>query len=213
MRRHFLTVFLLILVHILLLMGCAVERGVKQGNIFYSTARPNITIKVDEKLTPVDSIELNQSLSGGDWADTGYWTIYPFISTTADKYLDKVVLIRFGALRTAGSRWVKGRGAPKVEVDGVSFSFFYGPFYDKALEEMVRKEGYRTDRSYAAALWDRIVSDQLRMHILYLEMLPKLIDNQQWRYRDKWSAEQKRYMQEVIQRGQDSFTILNFSAF
>jgi hypothetical protein len=195
-------------------MGCAVERGVKQGNIFYSTSSPNITVQVDGELASVDPIEVDKGTSSyGDWADTAYWTIYPFISTTPNKYIDKAVLIRFGSLKTSGSRWVKVRGAPQVKLDGVSFTFQCGRFYDRTLVEMIRKEGYRTDRSYAAALWDRIVNDQLRMHILYVEMLPKSLDNQQWPYPDKWSAEQKRYMQEVIQRGQESFTILNFSAF
>jgi hypothetical protein len=206
---------LMLVLMVAFVFGCATERGVKTGNIFVSSNSPNMTIQVSTNLEVQSPRDFDEIMGGGGvqgQPGRATFTGYPFIQLSVDKkYVEKAALIIFGSIK-APMFWVEPTW-PKADWDGVSFRYYAGRFYDRALANMLKSEGLGTDRRYCGVVLIKKINDATILDIVYIELIPKSLDNYRWDFQGKLTEHQSSYMKEVEKRARESIHVLSYSSF
>jgi len=207
-------------------LSSGVERGYMPGNVLYSPADPAISIKVADDLSPIDSIETllrarrgprtkafltDKDLDNRQWS---VWRFYRFLPLGTGWHPERALFIGFGeVVISSSSSWLKPEDIEEVKLEGISFNFYSGKLYDETFDREMRGQGFPLKGRWAGVWWDRVVNDRKRFRIFYGEVIPTHLDGNKWDSPNALSESQKQYLQEVIERGRNSFRIVSYSAF
>lgn len=159
------------------LLGCAgfspkIERGVREGNIFYCTQSPNIKIKVNPDFKYMGEYDhtVSQTSSMGDFA--GNIKYEPYIFMDNDKRLERGVFITFYTTLQEDSFYYSPQGGDKVRMCGKEYRCYIFPT-KRLLGEREKQfaESYEIEfgKIYMVKRFVRKVRNDMLMIIFYVE--------------------------------------------
>jgi len=207
------TAFVVFLVCTVFMPGCAVERGVRPENLFYSSAQPNIQIRVEPKLNFKGKMECSGTKTAPDVSAFIHYTIYPFVEATSSDLIQRMFLVSFLEIRGMGPKFIdvyKNR----IEINDKYYNFYAGAagsdsLFEKEIRERLQREGLVLANWYVGGVWYRYTNEKLRLRLHYVESLTDSADNYRWSTPEKWTSSQKSLLKEVLERGRQAFQILN----
>ena len=198
--------FSLVFFSMILFAGCAAKKFVENENTFVHSRSPSIRIQVDQDLKYLGEANFQTTGKWGDWADTMFIQAFPFAQLDQENRVIKVVVIDFVTTRSSGSYWESAGTGPDEMLCDRAFKFSCGQLRDNELGTLMGQRGFKTDSSYAAALWNRILNPNELMQIGYFEIIPAAI---------LWASpqEQQDFLQELKSRAAEAFTVVHFDLF
>lgn len=170
----------MILLCFLFFAGCAaiqIERRV-DGNIFYSSRSPKLTMSVDNSLKYIGEQKSKGMITGPDFADVVDITAYPFVKVRekipGKDLVEQMFVIMFMKFEGVTSYIRFLRGEKEVKVGGKKYKAFAGvgtktQWFDVLKINFLNESGYVFSERYGGMRLSRILSESSWMVIVYLE--------------------------------------------
>jgi hypothetical protein len=192
------------------LAGCSTAAGVSKGNIFNSEGNPKVTIQVDPTLISQEPFSY-EVLAGGS-ARTTKNTIYPFAELVGQD-VKRALLIGFRDMTNLSDKWIDTPGNRSRNLSGVDFVVLWtGNFVDPNIAIEATKRNVTMKGQYTAVQFVKIAHQNRIMVLAYLEKTPNEFLNMYWD-RDRLSAKQKEYLEQLESRATQAFTVIGYSNF
>jgi len=197
-----------VLMLLVVLTGCAVNRTVSKENVFSSNINPAIEIEVEFGLRaqPVVVFYTRDNNSSSEVKIT----IYPFVELNEEGTIKRAIYIRFDELQRGTAYWLNdGRAYYNyAKLAGHKFTV-YTPYFKKSLDDNAKKLGMNINIVYARVSWRKITGSNTIIAIDYVEPLPQSLDDGRFTGATvKFNDVQKAWWKELRARGERTFKVV-----